>query len=298
MGSGIGSCSATDQGSKSSIGSLLISDSQIQAISTAEGSGIGTGPVDGSLSEINDLTILNSTIVATGTGGSGIGTSHFVEDGISAIHTIAISNSTLNSSGGSGYASIGSGAADRPVASIRFMGNCLVECHANWSSPAIRASSILMSAGLLSIVADGAPVFGTTPINNGSAILVIGYHRNTTAESEPSLRNNGAFLHIGDVRAPDSLLGTFRFCVDGVEFRFCFDQSLGTIRSVIVGTGIGGQYRFPAWIGDISRDLIASDGRTRFSVDSAYSFVDGLFNPAQSNDLLLYRFSSSQAYNI
>jgi hypothetical protein len=163
------------------------------------------------------------------------------------------------------------------------MGNCFVECQGSENLAAIRASTILITAASLTIVTDNAPLFGTSPINSQASDLVIGYHQSTTENSERFLPVNGAFLHVGHVNISDSLLALFRFCIKRIGFGHCFNESLGPIRSVILSTGGEGPYSFPAWIGNVSGDLIASDGRETFSIDSNYSFVDVLsFPPSPS----------------
>jgi hypothetical protein len=159
------------------------------------------------------------------------------------------------------------------------MSDCFIECQTDESSAAIQASSILMTGTSLSIITDRAPLFGSSPVNSGSAVFIIGYRQTTRAESEQVSSINGTFLHVGHVDVSDSSLGLFRFCVERIGFRYCFDESLGPIRSVLLSTGGEGPYSFPAWIGTVSRDLIASDGRTNFSIDAKYSFVDVLSFP-------------------
>jgi hypothetical protein len=276
-GSGLGTGWSDDAGSNSSIGSLLISDSEITAASTTEGSGIGTGSGYDGLSEIDNLTISNSTVSACGTkNGPGIGTGFIGMDGMSVIQRIAISNSSLIAISGPDYAAIGSGPFGSRVGLLHFMGDCFFECQGSRSPAAIRASSILMTTASLLIITDGAPLFGISPISDGSAVLVIGYRQTTAEKSEQVSSIDGSFLHVGHVNVPDSPLGSFGFCVRRKGFGQCFDERLGPIRSVILSTGGEGPYWFPASIGNISRDLIASDGRTRFSIDSNYSFIDVL----------------------
>jgi hypothetical protein len=158
------------------------------------------------------------------------------------------------------------------VGLLHFTGDCSVECDARESRAAIRASSILMTVASLRIVTDDAPLFGTHPIDNGSSVI-IGYRQTTAAESEQVSSVHSAFLHVGQVNVSDSLLGSFRFCVERTEFRYCFDEALGPVRSVMLSAGGEGPYSSPAWIGNISRPLIASDGRTTFSI---CSFADVL----------------------
>jgi hypothetical protein len=112
---------------------------------------------------------------------------------------------------------------------------------------------------------------------------VIGYHQSTTENSEPLFPANGSFLHVGHVNITDSLFAVFRFCIKRMGFGHCFNENLGPIRSVILSTSGDGPYSFPAWIGNVSGDLIASDGGKTFSIDSNYSFVDVLsFRPSLS----------------
>jgi hypothetical protein len=235
------------------------------------------------LSAIHNITILNSSVVADGAGhGSGIGTGPNIE-GTSEIRIIDISNSSVIASSGRGYAAIGSGSPESPVGSIHFAGNCVVECQRSGNTSAIRASSILIAAASLVMVTDDAPLFGTHPISRGPISLIIGYHRTTGEKSEPLSSIDSAFLHVGNVNISDSDLELFRFCVEGNWIHLCFDESLAPIRSVILGTCGEGSYSFPASIGNVSRNLIASDGRAHFGIESTYSFIDVLsFPPSPS----------------
>jgi hypothetical protein len=277
QGSGIGTSTSFDAESKSSVGSLLISDSHIEAASAGYGSGIGAGygAYEG-LSEIDVVTIFNSTVIANGShDGSGIGTRAMTASGSSQIRTIAISNSTVIARPGPGCTAIGSVLSGTQVESIHFIGDCLVKCEGSGNSSAIWASSICIAAALLVVITDNAPLFGTNSVM-GSGDLIIGYHETTDERSEQLPAFDGAFLHVGHVNVSDSDLGLFRFCVESVEIRHCFDDDVGPIRSAILSARHNGSYSFPSSIGHISRNLIASDGRTVFSVNAPYSFIDVL----------------------
>jgi hypothetical protein len=130
-------------------------------------------------------------------------------------------------------------------------------------------------------VSDDAPMFGTSPISGGSVDLIIGYHQTTAEKSERLSLIEGAFLHIGNVNISSSHLGSLQLCVDGNRIHQCFDENLAPIRSMILGTCDEGPYSFCAWIGNVPHNLIASDGMTRFKIESSYSFID-ILSPAPS----------------
>jgi hypothetical protein len=176
-------------------------------------------------------------------------------------------------------AAIGSGSFGSQVESIQFIGNSFVKCEGSSNARAIRARSLWIVSASLSVVTNDAPLFGTSPVSYGSVELIIGYRQPTPAEIEPLGSINGKFLHVGNISVSDARLGLFRFCVKRTGFSHYFDESSAPIQSVILSTHGEGPYSFPASIGNVSRDLISSDGRISSRLDTNYSFIDVLSFP-------------------
>jgi hypothetical protein len=189
-GSAVGAGLSEAEGAGSSIGSLLISDPQIEANGSDYGSGIGTGCCFNAISRIDNMMVLNSTVVSHASRGPGLGTGWFEEAGASAsigslvirnsgvatrgtkngpgigtsfepavIQRNVISNSSLIAISGPRCAAIRSGTPGSPVGLVHFLGDCFIECQANESPAAIQASSLLMKAASLCIISDDALLF-------------------------------------------------------------------------------------------------------------------------------------------
>jgi hypothetical protein len=143
-----------------------------------------------------------------------------------------------------------------------------------WSSgrSTNRARSILISNASLVFITDYPPLFDSSPSNNGSFDLVIGYRETSSEGCEPLSLLEGPFVHIGELvvsRCEDPLL---EFCIQKPGFERCIGRDGIRIRSVIVRSPGEGSYTFPGSLDGIPGRFEASDGTSDIAMNS--SFID------------------------
>jgi hypothetical protein len=208
--------------------------------------------------------------------GSGIGVGISQNSATSVIDAISISSLTVGAIASSAGYAIGSGVTGREVGSLSFSGSCFIACKDDEVIQHINASSILLLDGSFTFVTGEAPLFGKSATNLGSFDLAIAYRRVTSPGSErlPSLAC--PFLHVGNLSAPDSLLSSLEFCIQKARFFRCFDDSVGRIRSVVVGSPGEGNYSFPGWFDGHSANFQAVDGTMDFAVGLNGTFISFL----------------------
>jgi hypothetical protein len=274
-GSGIGTGSGED-GGMSRIGNLTIVASTLVANSSSEGSGIGTGPGTAlGHSVICNLTILDSGAVAEScSNGCGVGTGYAC-NGVSMINSLRIVHSVVEASSLSYGSGIGTGYWESDgISTVEVLSILDSTVRSNGSST-INVSSILISLSSLTFVTSDAPLFATSPSNNGSFDLVIGYRQETLEGAEHLSSSEAPFLHIGNLSVPDRDSGSLEFYIRRTDFEQCFDDAFGRIRSVIIKGPEQCEYSFPGSFDGVS-GYFASNCTTDFAVDSNDSFINVL----------------------
>jgi hypothetical protein len=103
--------------------------------------------------------------------------------------------------------------------------------------------------------------------------VVIGYDEVTSEGTECLSLLEGPFLHVGQLKMPDSEMNSSVFCVRTTGFERCFENAVPAIRSVIARGSGTGDYVLPACVDGIAQNLTSPDGRSSFVVDSHYLFI-------------------------
>jgi hypothetical protein len=104
--------------------------------------------------------------------------------------------------------------------------------------------------------------------------LNILYRHVTSEGSERLSLLDSRFVHVGQLDLADSQLRSLTFCIRGTTFERCFLDYPLPIRSFLLSVPVVGNYSFPASALGISDQFEDSNGRTVFSLDSKYSFID------------------------
>jgi hypothetical protein len=285
----------------------MITESQIDSVSTANGAGIGSGSTDHyysdySSSNVTNMVITRSRISARACEGAGIGAGSNFLGSQSSPAQLMVTNAIILSSiidassssvgagiGGSFYgpvtnlaivdseitanstsgASIGSGYRFGNVSSLSFTGLIVLTCYG--SRPKIDAESIVITS--CSIVVSGLrpPLFNITPVVNKRVDFTMMYDEITTNINEHLPTQPGQSLfQIGEV----SLLmdWIWDICVWSPSYSRCFTFNSIRSRSFLVSLSASKTYILSASVGSIYGRL-DSGTQSSFFVDASPLFV-------------------------